>query len=659
MRKHLPNLPAVVTNVTILIAVGTAVPQPVRGQGAQATPVEITVGGVKLTGVPNDWSTRHLVFSNPGTEQEAIANGKHDQWLRIVNEPRYIIQQLQRHAPVQGPAAAQIAALEVPPAGLSATQTTSAAEPDKRRKIQKDWSEAMGSNEGYGANMFPAKWSFSTTTASCSDFVVFPTGSEGSATTATIMAYTNLYGTGCSGTVPAVYWAYNTGTGYDAGTSPIFSASGSQVAFVQYDVTSPYTTQLVLLTFAASATQTFAAPQTLTAVATSSYVGCGAPCMTTITFSSSGTDLGWSSPFYDYTSDSLWVAGNNGLLHKFSPVFNGTPAEVVGSGWPVTLNASYIATSPVYDPTSGCVFVGNLDGILYSVESGNPGTVCTSTSGSRFAYSATYNTCGGTNTGITDGPLVDSSAESVYAFVENYHSGSTYYDAALQFPASFSGSGTAASVIADIGDGPRQDSSNSTTCSSGIGVPAGAFDNVYLESSTSTSPSGHIYVVGNTELDPTLYQLAITNNMLSATAVTGPQLQSAGYVGSYNSPVTEFCNNSGSACVSNGTSTTSGTDYLFVSSFYGKPTACAGTSSTGCIMSFTVSTPSSFSSSMTPNTPLTVAASGLPTIGMVIDNSSTFAGASQFYFATVDASGTCATSGGTGFCAVQASQAAP
>ncbi|MGA2580370.1 MAG: hypothetical protein ABSH24_30605, partial [Bryobacteraceae bacterium] len=101
MRKHLPNLPAVVTNVTILIAVGTAVPQPVRGQGAQATPVEITVGGVKLTGVPNDWSTRHLVFSNPGTEQEAIANGKHDQWLRIVNEPRYIIQQLQRHAPVQ------------------------------------------------------------------------------------------------------------------------------------------------------------------------------------------------------------------------------------------------------------------------------------------------------------------------------------------------------------------------------------------------------------------------------------------------------------------------------------------------------------------------------------------------------------------------------
>jgi hypothetical protein len=75
-------------------------------------------------------------------------------------------------------------------------------------------------------------------------------------------------------------------------------------------------------------------------------------------------------------------------------------------------------------------------------------------------------------------------------------------------------------------------------------------------------------------------------------------------------------------------------------------------------MSFTVSTPSSFSSSMTPNTPLSVAAGGDPTIGIIVDNSSTFAGASQFYFATILSTGTCGT-GGAGFCAVQASQAAP
>src|ERR1019366_4276501 len=45
-------------------------------------------------GIPEDWSTHRLVFSNPGTEEDAIANGTHDRWLSIVNDPRYIIQQL-------------------------------------------------------------------------------------------------------------------------------------------------------------------------------------------------------------------------------------------------------------------------------------------------------------------------------------------------------------------------------------------------------------------------------------------------------------------------------------------------------------------------------------------------------------------------------------
>src|ERR1017187_2800904 len=47
-------------------------------------------------GVPEDWSHHHLVFSNPGTEEEAIANGTHDRWLNIVNDPRYILQQMKR-----------------------------------------------------------------------------------------------------------------------------------------------------------------------------------------------------------------------------------------------------------------------------------------------------------------------------------------------------------------------------------------------------------------------------------------------------------------------------------------------------------------------------------------------------------------------------------
>src|ERR1017187_9088120 len=48
-----------------------------------------------------DWSPPPLVFSNPGTEEEAIANGTHDRWLNIVNDPRYILQQMKRSSGVK------------------------------------------------------------------------------------------------------------------------------------------------------------------------------------------------------------------------------------------------------------------------------------------------------------------------------------------------------------------------------------------------------------------------------------------------------------------------------------------------------------------------------------------------------------------------------
>jgi hypothetical protein len=82
-------------------------------------------------------------------------------------------------------------------------------------------------------------------------------------------------------------------------------------------------------------------------------------------------------------------------------------------------------------------------------------------------------------------------------------------------------------------------------------------------------------------------------------------------------------------------------------------------------MSFTVSTPSSFSSSSAPNTPLNVPALGStfnPTGGIIIDNSvgsGTLAGASQIYFLTNDYNAICGMYGLEGPCATQASQSAP
>ena len=69
-------------------------------------------------------------------------------------------------------------------------------------------------------NAYPAKYGTigtGVTTASCSDFVVYPAGQTGATATAgtaaTIIAYDNIYTGTCLGTVPTADWAYNTSFG--------------------------------------------------------------------------------------------------------------------------------------------------------------------------------------------------------------------------------------------------------------------------------------------------------------------------------------------------------------------------------------------------------------------------------------------------------------
>src|SRR5277367_1348734 len=142
---------------------------------------------------------------------------------------------------------------------------------------------------------------------------------------ASVAAFDNIY-SGCGGTVPSTYWAYNTGG--TAGTSVALSGNGSEVAFVQTEGTNAY---LVLLKWKASATESASNPLTLTSQATAAaYHTCTAPCMYTIEFNGGANDT-YSSPFYDFTigSDTLYVGDDNGLLHKFTGVFNGSPTETV------------------------------------------------------------------------------------------------------------------------------------------------------------------------------------------------------------------------------------------------------------------------------------------------------------------------------------------
>src|SRR5579862_1708999 len=47
-------------------------------------------------GVPEDWTHHHLIFSNPGSAEDALRNGNLDEYYKITADSRYKIQQLKR-----------------------------------------------------------------------------------------------------------------------------------------------------------------------------------------------------------------------------------------------------------------------------------------------------------------------------------------------------------------------------------------------------------------------------------------------------------------------------------------------------------------------------------------------------------------------------------
>ncbi len=667
----------------------------------------------ETAGYPEDWTHHHVVFSDPGTIDQALLNGSYDAWRNVVTDPRFAHQRNKRSSGVKTIADRDEFAAE------SDQDESDRGERDHGRKnggpgLEKDWRRGILTGT-VQPNTFPARWSFSTTTASCvNDYVVYPTGSAGSTSQANIIAFYNLYTTGCTtGTVPSVYWAYDTGG--TVSTSPVLSFDGTQVAFIQVtgtaatlvlmkgllgptpptgvtgSVTSGSTTVTITggtitaadvglqitgggipandsivgitgspatsLTLATVATATRTG-ETLTIraeavrrpvippIATNaSYRACTAPCMTTLLLSGSPNDT-FSAPFYDYAGDALYVGDDSGNLHQFTGVFTGTPAETTTS-WPVTLNASFKVTSPVYDSTSGYVFVGNMGGVFYSVGSGNQGT----TSGSIHGTSSTLGDA------IVDAPLLDPIAGRLYVFVT---ANSAASNAVFQFSTNFtSGTGNGNVAGTTVGTGASQ-----------YWLYAGSFDNVYYQSAAHT---GNLWVAGNTSSNTgggAVYRIAITANAMalsSTQVITGI----TGNGPSWLPPLTEFCNNGASACTSNGTITTAGTDYIFFSVNHGAKTGCTNGNGNGCVLSYNATNPAA---PVQSGTGLNVTDGGAPgcwaTAGIVVDNSDTLAGASQIYFLNFDGntaggptgtatSTACAAAAGSTTFATQASQSSP
>ena len=383
--------------------------------------------------------------------------------------------------------------------------------------------------------------------------------------TASIAAYNNLYvGTNGKCTGPTAYWNYDTAGG-SVVTSPVLSADGSQVAFVQ---TVSGMASLVVLKWSPSAT--FA-----TLASDGSYPSCTVPCMISVPFRGSPDDT-TSSPFYVYAgaqADTLYVGDSGGKLHKFHPVFSGTPAEVTTSPWPITVDSGAALTSPVYDSGSGNVFVADGLGNLWYVRESNSSVAIggSCASGSPPCLGTPHQIMGGSSPAIIDGPIVDGTSETVYVF-----NGSTaaFDDEVLQTDTAL---GTLRALTFP-GNGANSVSD----------MRIGDFDNAYYVAAKG-SGSGKLYVCAKNPGFPNraaLFRVGFTAtahgswgtiNVLNAAAdgTTGSNfLALASASGEECSPITEAYN------------TAASTDWLFLSvgNNAATPTACS-TIAQGCIMS--------------------------------------------------------------------------
>ena len=488
--------------------------------------------------LPTDWSHSHVIFSRPATAEQVAL---------VSEDPRYWQQRHRREDLVSSAEAAD------PTPGIldAASSATNGA-----------WSENLGNNGGPGAGNYPAKFSFSSTTANCStDYVVYSTGLIGSGTQASVVAFNNLYTTGCTGTVPLVYWAYNTG-GLIL-TSPVLSLDGTQVAFVQTSGSPTGQAGLVLLKWKASTTESVGSPGVPTVAASAAaYHTCVAPCMYEV-FLHDGhgvaVDDRSSSPFYDYTGDIAWVGGATGWLHEITGVFKGTPTEVTHATgvFPVQVNPGNPNTlsTPVYDHQSKNVFVGDAGGFFYAVNS----ATATVTTSAQLDHGA----------GLVASPILDQTNGLLYVFASSDGTTncatvacSAVYILSTTFTGGTNGPELAVGTSVASGNTPNP-------------LYLGSFDSTYYNSVGGT---GNLYVCGDSGLRPTLYRVPILSGAFSTSALAVAALTpAAAHVAC--SPVSDF---------SNPNALGGPAERLFFSvANNGNPTACGNK---GCVMNF-VDTP--------------------------------------------------------------------
>jgi len=272
--------------------------------------------------------------------------------------------------------------------------------------------------------------------------------------------------------------------------------------------------------------------------------------------------------------------------------------------WCVTVNSGHRLSSPVFDPTTGNVVVGD--------DSGRVSVVADL--GGTGSLSLTNTITGLTN--IPDVPILDGSTGKIVVF---------------------SGSNGSNAVV--VQDDVTLANVNRVTIpvgqASSTQVHSGTFDNTYY---TVGPPSGHLYVCGKgaSNDQPSLYRIGVVDGLgrLSSATDAGPlPLTTTANVAAECSPLSEIFNSNQGG----------GVDWLFA----GVPGSCAvGGSTNGCVMSFNI----------TGAFPATASFGGAEaggTSGIIVDNVSIDGQASSLYYSTLSDDAKC----GTGGCAVKRTQA--
>jgi hypothetical protein len=519
-------------------------------------------------GFPDDWTHHHVIFSNPDTFQDAIKNGSVDRWIRIVNDPRYRIQQMKR------------AAAAAPPDGGG--QIIIGGGLRTKNLLHSDWTVLLsgGGNQALTTGNFPAKYSFSPIgNPDCvNDFVVFQINAAGnSSNQANLVGTNNLYNTTCTGTVPTVLFAYFVGTG-KIQTSPVLSLDGTKVAFVESVGASIF--HVLKMDKSGNSGCPGSSPCNGTAYNLPKAPGTQNSAVDTKITMSGNVAVTLSSPFVDYANDIAYVGDDKGVLHKFTGVFNGTPAEVTTVPWPFIVNSGKILTAPTYDSISGHIFVGGAAGNLWCVTSAG-------------AFCSTSNVPVGT--AVNDAPLVDSTNQTVFA-VANTGANEVQVQATTSL---------ASLVTATMGKNSPQP------------IYDGAFDSAYLNNVSN----GHLYECG---ADASGNQLLLRFSFNAAgTMASTPDSGSFALAiqPTTCAPLTEVLN------------TSQGNDYLFVGIFdHGFGTSTTLCKNTTCIASFVLptSSPFTFPTAAFAETTTNLGNHGMS--GFIIDNVSSATGASQLYF---------------------------